>query len=264
MKRIGTFLCGAVCAVLVMMLAVPSLAAAVSKTIEVTTGIAVYVNNEFVEPKDVNGNPVDVFVYKGTTYLPIRAVANALDLNVDYDSNTHTALIGENDKIDYSNELFSQLAGKSFYFSSGAGGWSTDITINKDGSFVGSFHDSEMGESGEGYPNGTVYVCNFSGQFSDADKLSRNEYSMQLQSLTPEKAKDESWIEDGVRYVVADPYGFDNGKEFRVYMPGSRTADLPEEFVQWVSMPRAWGNDVPATLPITGIYNVEGQMGFGD
>ncbi|MBQ3403896.1 MAG: hypothetical protein IJG63_00555, partial [Oscillospiraceae bacterium] len=264
MKRIGTFFCGVLCAVLVMMLAVPSFAASVTKAIEITTGIAVYVNNEYVEPKDVNGNPVDVFVYKGTTYLPIRAVANALGLPVDYDAKTHTALIGESDKIDYSTELFSQLAGKDFYFSSGVGGWSTELQIKADGSFTGSFHDADMGTTGEGYPNGTMYVCNFSGQFSDAAKLSRNEFSMQLKSITTEKSKDETWIEDGVRYVASDPYGFDNGKEFRVYMPGIRTADLPEEFVQWVASPRAWGSDIPETLPITGIYNVAGQMGFGD
>ena len=56
-------------------------------------------------------------------------------------------------------------------FSSGAGGWSTTLTLSQDGSFTGAFSDSEMGERDENeYPNGTVYVCNFSGQFNQEGK----------------------------------------------------------------------------------------------
>lgn len=53
----------------------------------------------------------------------------------------------------------------TFVFSSGAGGWFTELELQPDGSFTGSYHDSEMGEFAEDYPNGTVYVCEFSGRF---------------------------------------------------------------------------------------------------
>ena len=52
-----------------------------------------------------------------------------------------------------------------FYFSSGAGAWGTELYLEKDGSFEGGFHDTNMGESGEENPYGTCYVCNFSGKF---------------------------------------------------------------------------------------------------
>lgn len=45
----------------------------------------------------VNGNEVaaDNFVYKDTTYLPLRAVSEALEQPVEYDETTNTAYIGE-------------------------------------------------------------------------------------------------------------------------------------------------------------------------
>ena len=43
-------------------------------------------------------------------------------------------------------------------FSSGAGAWRTTLTLNRDGSFSGSFRDSDMGDRTDDYTNGTVYL----------------------------------------------------------------------------------------------------------
>lgn len=45
----------------------------------------------------VNGEEItaDNFLYKDTTYLPLRAVSSALGENVEYDEETNTAFIGE-------------------------------------------------------------------------------------------------------------------------------------------------------------------------
>ena len=64
------------------------------------------------------------------------------------------------------DELFAHFEGMEWSFCSGAGAWSTDLQIRPDGTFTGQFHDSEMGESAEAYPDGTVYICEFSGRFS--------------------------------------------------------------------------------------------------
>ena len=65
------------------------------------------------------------------------------------------------------SDLTVQLEGQRFEFSSGVGGWGTELIMGKDGSFTGSYHDSEMGETGEEYPDGSVYGCTFHGTISD-------------------------------------------------------------------------------------------------
>ncbi len=159
------------------------------------------------------------------------------------------------------DNLFEALADQ-FSFASGAGGWSTELMINDDGSFTGDYHDSDMGDMGDDYPNGTVYTCEFSGQFGDVKKVNDTTYSMHLQEISVENEVGKEWIEDGVRYVASEPYGLDNADEIQVYLEGTPTADLPEEFLSWIAMPRAWGEDIPEVLPCQGLYNVAGQEGF--
>ncbi len=75
---------------------------------------------------------------------------------------------GESSETDLS---FEDLKHIQFVFSSGAGGWSTLLDIRPDGSFEGEYFDSDMGSMGETYPNGTVYLCDFKGQFTEPEKI---------------------------------------------------------------------------------------------
>lgn len=58
-----------------------------------TGGINITVNGQKIQPKDANGNAVEPFALDGTTYLPVRAVAEALNMNVEWDSGTNTAVL---------------------------------------------------------------------------------------------------------------------------------------------------------------------------
>ncbi len=49
--------------------------------------------------------------------------------------------------------------------------WATSISLNRVGSVEGSYHDSDMGFIGEGYPHGTVYICKFSGVFDNIHQI---------------------------------------------------------------------------------------------
>lgn len=60
--------------------------------------IKIYVDGKLIHPKDSEGNTVEPFIYNGTTYLPIRAVASAFGKNVRWDGNTKTVYLGD-DKI---------------------------------------------------------------------------------------------------------------------------------------------------------------------
>lgn len=151
---------------------------------------------------------------------------------------------------------------QTFLFTSGAGGWGTTLTIQKDGSFAGPYHDSEMGDTGPGYPHGTVYYCNFTGRFVNVTQVSDLEYRMTLSGLSMDAAPGTVTIRDSIRYIATEPYGLDNASQFCLYLPGRATSDLPSPFLQWVGPVNGWGNHTPAVLPFWGLYNVGGQQGF--
>lgn len=94
-QKAGWFLSGVAAAVLAASLTSPALAALAAKTIQVYTGVDIYVDDVKLEPTNVNGNPVEVFVYNGTTYLPIRAVGEALGKTVQWDPKTNSAYLGK-------------------------------------------------------------------------------------------------------------------------------------------------------------------------
>lgn len=59
--------------------------------------IRIVLNGKAVSTKDANGNSVEPFVIDGTTYLPIRAVGEALGLNVGWDQATQTVTLVSRD-----------------------------------------------------------------------------------------------------------------------------------------------------------------------
>ena len=55
--------------------------------------IKLKLNGASLEPKDVNGNEVEPFIIDGTTYLPVRAISEALGLEVSWDDETKTVIL---------------------------------------------------------------------------------------------------------------------------------------------------------------------------
>lgn len=58
-------------------------------------GIKIVVDGQRLNPTDANGNMVEPFIYNGTTYLPVRAVANAMGKAVYWDGPNYTVYLGE-------------------------------------------------------------------------------------------------------------------------------------------------------------------------
>lgn len=128
--------------------------------------------------------------------------------------------------------------GIDFMFASGTGGWSTVITVNRDGSFYGDFRDSEMGDRGEGYSQGTVYQCAFSGRFDNVEQLDEYSYKMTLVEFFMEQIPGEEWFEDDFRFVASDPYGLtamggEIATEFVFYLPNTPKTHVSEDFLIW-------------------------------
>ena len=59
------------------------------------SGIKIVLDGVEITPTDASGNVVEPFIADGTTYLPVRAVGNALGLPVDWDGETRTVYLGE-------------------------------------------------------------------------------------------------------------------------------------------------------------------------
>ena len=157
---------------------------------------------------------------------------------------------------------FSDISDLEFWFASGVGGWGTVVNIAPDGSFTGYYEDTNLGEYGEDYPNGTKYECLFSGQFSELTKIGEHEYSIECQSLTVDGTVGNEEIIDGIKVITSEPYGFSDANEFALYLPGKKTSELPQAFLDWVSMPRAIDLETVETLDFYGLYNISGEQGF--
>lgn len=150
-----------------------------------------------------------------------------------------------------------------FSFSSGVGGWSTECTVHTDGTFEGSYHDSDMGDIGDEYPNGTVYISTFSGAFDHITQVDSYTWSMKVANLNTEDTPGREWIEDGVRYIAEGAVGLPAiGGEVLLYLPGHDRASLPESFLQW-TMYSGSGDTSTPQIDYFGLFNVEDEFGFG-
>ncbi len=92
-KRFQGFVAGAV--TVAMLGCVPTIAKDVYETIEVKyDNIRIFMDGEEIQPKDANGNTVEPFIYNGTTYLPVRAVGNAIGKEVSWDGVEKVVYLG--------------------------------------------------------------------------------------------------------------------------------------------------------------------------
>lgn len=159
---------------------------------------------------------------------------------------------------DLSAKLFKELSSWNFEFSSGAGAWSTELKIEADGSFSGSYHDSDMGTTGDGYPDGTVYLCEFTGKFASIQKVNDYTYKTKLEKLETKEKDGKEELADGMKFIYSTPYGLADAQDIYIYVKGAPVDKLPQEYQDWVMFPL----DGAKTLPFYGLYNEKEQLGF--
>lgn len=66
--------------------------------------IHVVVNGEVFQPKTADGNDALVFTFNGTTYAPLRALAEAYGLQVGYDSTRNMATVSNAETTDFASQ----------------------------------------------------------------------------------------------------------------------------------------------------------------
>ncbi len=133
-----------------------------------------------------------------------------------------------------STNIFEDIDGYYFEFSSGAGGWGTEFRIAPDGSFSGIFHDNDMGDAGNGYPNGTLYYSAFHGQMSAPVQIDENTWQFRVESIDYDNPVGTEEIIDGVLYKYSEVYGLEGDGPLNLYVPGAPVSVLSEDVMSWV------------------------------
>ncbi|MCM1258217.1 MAG: DUF1311 domain-containing protein [Roseburia sp.] len=169
----------------------------------------------------------------------------------------------QTDSLQDGEEGFSleNLKNHRFLFSSGAGAWGTTLVIHEDGSFSGEYSDSDMGDTGDGYPAGTVYQCDFTGQFTKPVMVNEYTYSMEIKELNYEREPGTEEIKEDALYKYSTPYGLEDAKNILIYLPGAPLSELPEDFRGWVGYYDLSGTD-ETSLPFYALNNESQQQGF--
>lgn len=164
MRTVRTFATGFLAALLLVGIVSSAVAATASKNITIYPGITVYIDEKKLEPKDANGNPVEVFTANGTTYLPVRAICEALGKEVVWDGSTKSVYVGK-------HTTGTTLAGylcdtKAFYGSSvdgmldrGDSKWAKDNLGNTHTKcFFSSFDNTYLLDGEYSHISGTIYL----------------------------------------------------------------------------------------------------------
>ena len=150
----------------------------------------------------------------------------------------------------------------TFQFTRGTDAWSTLLTLQPDGSFTGTYRDTDVEDNNAEYPNGTCHICEFSCRFTDIQQISDFVWLMKLSELSTGRPRGEVWIEDQILYVAAEPFGLIGGKEFLLYAPGTPAEELTEGARSWWPDAERWRSGETDRLSGWGLYGISSGAGF--
>lgn len=125
------------------------------------------------------------------------------------------------------SELFMTIQGE--YYQHG-GDWATWLTVYGDGSFTGEYQAHYNPGSKTHYD-----VGNFHGQFSEQKQIDDLTWTIRVEELYVDGEIGEKWEnEDGEYERIGDPMSPIKGTELTVYLPGTDSTQIPEEFFMWI------------------------------
>lgn len=116
--------------------------------------------------RDTAGQEVEPFIYNGTTYLPVRAVGEAIGKEVSYDGSTSTVYIGKSGQVNY---LGQQV--KAYQTDKA---WEDTVTMGGQNYLNGLVFDTWVG-GGNAYYNLNGLYTSVSGVYGMSDKGTRDD-----------------------------------------------------------------------------------------
>lgn len=170
--------------------------------------IKVTLNGQTVNLVDANNIPVEPFAINGTTYLPVRAVASTLGLDVGWDPLTNTVLLSSSKQVeaDTKNDLIMDACGVQVYFT----GFSAPESKYRKGYYI------NLKITNNGEKEYTIQTRNLSVNGMMAD-------SVFSPSVMPGKtAVDQIWVYNTEARGITLPITF---AEFNLHMFDSKTYD---------------------------------------
>ncbi|MCI8370802.1 MAG: hypothetical protein HFI75_00105 [Lachnospiraceae bacterium] len=130
------------------------------------------------------------------------------------------------------------------------------LQIMPDGSFLGRA-SAYIGDENE-YKVYEECIC--SGRFSELTKIGPYEYSMKCKDVKNEKTPGDVRFES--EYKIITTNYFNNMDEFRVYLPGKRKMDLPENYYKYFTWHRKNSESNDGVISEYLFYHVPQNAGF--
>ncbi len=112
-KTIRSYAAGFLSAILFLALATSALAAYQTQATLDYNDIHITLNGQPIVPVNAIGSPVEPFAIDGTTYLPVRAVASALGLDVEWIQETSTVALS---LPEAEQPIFITKTGKKYHY----------------------------------------------------------------------------------------------------------------------------------------------------
>ncbi|MBR2021897.1 MAG: hypothetical protein IJ939_05615 [Clostridia bacterium] len=185
-NKLSGFIAGIMVTILVLSASFAVFGDNLSKKVEIVyRNIKICIDGTFFEPKDAGGNPVEPFILDGTTYLPVRAVANAIGKDVAWDSSTSTVYLGKKPELPKEETEKNAVTTPEV---------NKDLIYAEDFSVSRTFSDSMVVQRGEkirvfGFAgeseNGKYVSASFKGMTADA-KIENGEWCITFPDILKE------------------------------------------------------------------------------
>ncbi len=159
-------------------------------------------------------------------------------------------------------KVFTQLDGKVFNYSHSTGKGTSTFTVDSNGYFSGQYKDVRPAESGVGYEKGTIYLCNFTGRFTNISEVDSRSYTLSVADLSTSALPGKVVYQDGYRYISTEAYGFENAGIFDLFLGGSFTASMPECLLNSLIIANDWGKSVPGRCAAVILHNRNAHKAF--